>query len=314
MAVTYQIEDYKNFGKVVAITNGAVELKVTIDVGPRVIYFAFTGGQNIMFNDDQRNVNVGKGDPVFEAAFGKGMYWQIYGGHRIWFSPEEYPYSYVPEDEPVKWTVNGNKFTFEPKMFSTLGLQFALEIIPDNKKPIVTVNNIIDNRSGGIRKIAVWALSVLAPNGLEIVPQPNEQYRLLSNRTIELWPYTNMADSRVHWGKEYITLRSVEGNPDGPFKFGINNTVGRAAYLNNGTVFIKKFEHNKHGIYPDHGMSFETYTNDKFIEMETLGELQEMLPDERSVHTEQWVLKKVAKAPNPKNESAVAKLAERLFK
>lgn len=313
MAVTYQIEEYKNYGKVVAITNGAVDIKVTIDVGPRVIYLALAGGQNIMFNDDNRNVTVGKGDPVFEAAFGKGKYWQIFGGHRIWFSPEEYPYSYMPEDEPVKWTADGNRFTFEPKMAATLGLQFTLELVVDSKKPIVTVNNIIDNRSGGIRKIAVWALSVLAPNGLEIVPQPNDQYRFLSNRTLELWPYTNMADSRVHWGKDYITLRSVEGTTDGPFKFGINNTLGRAVYINNGTAFIKKFTHNRHGVYPDHGMSFETYTNDRFIEMETLGELRELLPDERSAHTEQWVLKKVAKVPNPKSETAIAKLAERLF-
>jgi len=314
MAVTYQIENYKNYDKVVAITNGAVDVKVTIDIGPRVIYCALTDGQNIMFNDDASSVNNGKDDPVFEAAFGKGKYWQIYGGHRIWVSPEEYPYSYVPGDEPVEWTAEGNKFTFTPKMFTTLGLQFSLELIVDPKKPVITVNNIVENRSGGIRRIAVWALSVLAPNGLEIVPQPNEQYRFLSNRTLELWPYTNMADSRVHWGKDYITLRSVEGFPDGPFKFGINNTVGRAAYINNGTAFIKKFTHEKQGTYPDHGMSFETYTNDKFIEMETLGELKDMMPDERSVHTEQWVLKKVAKAPNPKNEAAVAKLAERLFK
>ncbi|HOP10436.1 MAG TPA: hypothetical protein PK629_02995 [Oscillospiraceae bacterium] len=314
MAVTYQIENYKTYGKVVAITNGTVDIKVTADVGPRVIYLALADGQNVMFNDDSREVTKGKGDPIFESAFGKDKYWQIYGGHRIWASPEEYPYSYVPGDEPVKWTAEGNKFTFEPNMFPTLGLKFTLELVIDNKKPLVTVNNIIENHSGGIRRIAVWALSVLASNGLEIVPLPKEKPELLSSGTLELWPYTNMADGRVHWGKEYITLRSVEGTPDGAFKFGITNTAGRAAYINNGTAFIKKFTHNKHGNYPDHGMSFETYTNDKFIEMETLGELSEMLPGETSVHTEQWVLKKVAKAPNPKNEAAVAKLAERLFK
>ncbi len=313
MAVTHQIEEYQNYGKVVAITNGAVELKVTVDIGPRVIYLALAGGQNIMFNDDDRAVTNGKNDPVYEAAFGKGKCWQIVGGHRIWFSPEEYPYSYMPEDEPVEWSCDGNQFTFKPKPAPTLGLQFSLELVVDNKKPIVTVNNIIDNRSGGIRNIAVWALSVLAPNGLEIVPQPKEQTGFLSNRTVELWPYTNMADSRVYWGKDYITLRSVEGTPDGAFKFGISNTVGRSAYILNGTAFVKKFTHNKHGVYPDHGMSFETYTNERFIEMETLGELNGMLPNERSVHTEQWVLKKVAKTPNPKNEAAIAKLAERLF-
>ena len=67
MAVTYQIEEYKNYGKVVAITNGAVELKVTIDIGPRVIYFALVNGQNVMFNDDRRDITVGKGEAIFEA-------------------------------------------------------------------------------------------------------------------------------------------------------------------------------------------------------------------------------------------------------
>jgi hypothetical protein len=45
--------------------------------------------------------------------------------------------------------------------------------------------------------------------GLQVVPQPKKDTDLLGNRIIALWPYSEMDDSRVHWGKDYITLRPM---------------------------------------------------------------------------------------------------------
>ena len=106
----------------------------------------------------------------------------------------------------------------------------------------------------------------------------------------------------------------MSATAEGSFKFGINNTAGYAAYINNGTAFVKHYEHVIGGTYPDHGVSFETYTNDKFIEMETLGQLRDLLPDDTTSNTEHWALYKAAKAPSPKNEAAMKKLTARIFK
>ena len=35
------IENYKDYGKVVAITNGVIEAYVTVDIGPRIIRFGY---------------------------------------------------------------------------------------------------------------------------------------------------------------------------------------------------------------------------------------------------------------------------------
>lgn len=312
MPSEHKIETYKNFGKVLSISNGSIELKVTLDVGPRVIYCARTGGENVMYNDDALTSSVS--GERFEDAFGKGKKWYIYGGHRIWISPEDFPLSYYPDNDPVEWRKDGEKYIFTPPQQKNTEYQFVLEIEPDKKKAAVTVNNIIINNSGGIRNIAPWALSVLAPDGLEIIPQPSEHFEFLSNREIVLWPYSNMADSRVYWGRDYITLKSVAGTPDGPFKLGINNTAGVAAYLYGSTAFVKHYTHNPKGSYPDRGVSYESYTDARFIEIESLGELSELLPGERCENTEVWKLFKIGKAPSPKNETAIKKLADKIFK
>ncbi|MBQ3141877.1 MAG: hypothetical protein IJC25_07940, partial [Clostridia bacterium] len=233
MAITYQYEDYKNYGKVLAITNGIVDLKVTVDVGPRVIYYALCGGENVMFNDDTRAITHTAEEPGFKRTFGERT-WYIYGGHRIWASPEDYPLSYYPDNDPVAVDVKGNTFTFTPPVQDVTDYQYTLVLTLDENSGHVDVQNRVRNTSGGVRNIAAWALTVLAPGGLEIIPQPNDYFEFLSNRELVLWPYSNMADQRVYWGKDFITLRSVEG-AECPFKLGINLTPGWALYAVNGS-------------------------------------------------------------------------------
>ncbi len=40
--------------------------------------------------------------------------------------------------------------------------------------------------------------------------------------------------------------------------------------------------------YPDHGCNSESYCNDKFIELETLGPLDVVSPGQTVLHTEIW--------------------------
>ena len=55
-----KIKDYKNYGKVLSLSNGVIEALVTVDVGPRIIRFGFVDGQNIMC--DNRSVMAPKED------------------------------------------------------------------------------------------------------------------------------------------------------------------------------------------------------------------------------------------------------------
>ena len=46
-----KIIDYKDYGRCLSITNGIVDLAVTLDIGPRIIRYGFVGGANIMLDD-----------------------------------------------------------------------------------------------------------------------------------------------------------------------------------------------------------------------------------------------------------------------
>src|SRR3954451_21864495 len=89
-AVKVEKTAYKGWSNCYRITNREVELIVTADVGPRVIRYAFTGGQNLF--------------KEFDAQMGKHgeKEWMPRGGHRIWMGPEDAKLTYALDNSPVK--------------------------------------------------------------------------------------------------------------------------------------------------------------------------------------------------------------------
>ena len=148
--------------------------------------------------------------------------------------------------------------------------------------------------------------------GAVIVPQPTEDTGLLSNRTLALWPYTKMTDSRIFWGDRYIALRQ-DPDIDAPVKFGINNTSHKAAYINYGQALVKDFDVNHpDGVYPDGGVSCEVYACSLFTECESLSELKKMKKGESITHTERWTLYDNVEIGEFSNE-ALDEVAKKIF-
>ena len=279
--------NYSTYGRCVEISNGSVELYVTVDIGPRIIRYGFVGGANMMFEDAQRTI-CENGEP-FDNMFGKGKAWYMYGGHRLWTSPEALPRTYYPDNDPVAYEIIENGARFTPKAQTETGVQMMMEITLCPDSSVVNVYHNIKNISAWESEFALWALSVMSPGGKEVVPMPDADTGLLANRNIGIWSYTKMDDPRIQWGDKFITLCQDE-NASIPFKFGINNDDGYAMYFNHGNMFVKKFEPIIGAYYPDNGMSYETYTNNKFIELETLSPLQLLAPGEYIEHAESWAL------------------------
>jgi len=283
-------KDYENFGECRIIENGIFEMYVTKDVGPRIIKFNLAGKENLMFEDIGREACED-----VSAVFGEGKKWNIYGGHRLWVSPEDMPRTYYPDSEPVDISVcesgGAHKFVFTPKPQAINDLQHSLEIEVCSDKPCARVTHKVENIGGKPVEGAIWALSVMAAGGTVICPQPDEDTGLLGNRVLALWPYTKFSDPRWNLYDDYITVRQDAGN-SAKFKFGINNTKGWIAYQNHGQLFRKSYEPNHPaGNYPDFGVSTEVFTNNLFIEAETLGELKVLNKGEFIAHTETWEIK-----------------------
>ena len=284
--VTISDVDYKNYGKCKVISNGLFEMYVTADVGPRIIKLNLLGKKNLMFNDVDREMCED-----VSSVFGEDKKWYIYGGHRLWVSPENMPGTYYPDNEPVDVKIiDGNTVLFTPEPQKINNLQHSIEVTVCEDKPCAKVTHKVVNIGEKDITGALWCLSVMAANGTVICSQPDEDTGLLGNRCIALWAYTKLTDSRVNFFDRYITVKQ---NPKikEKFKFGINNTKGWIAYQNYGQIFKKTYTPNHpNGYYPDWGMSTEAFTNHLFAEAETLSELKTLKKGEFITHTENWQL------------------------
>lgn len=303
MAVQVSEMKCPRFGNCVQIENDQAVLLVSLDFGPRVVYYALQDGKNVFFEDPAHKVAVHT--PSMDEYYGEGATWHVLGGTRLWASPEAMPQSYCPDDDPVSYEeIPGGVLVTAPPQEKN-GLQMRFSVVLDEYSSKVTVNYFVKNISDAPKTFGAWASSVMAPNGLEIFERPRTENGLMSNRVLALWPSADMTDPRVYWGKRFITLRQEKGNTQ-RFKMATNNELGYVVYVVNGSAFIKHHTHDPRLTYPDYNTSFATFTNDHFLEVETLGELKEVAPGADAIHTEEWELKAAPEMPDGRNELELA--------
>lgn len=268
-----KIVEFNGWQNCVEIQNGDFTLIVTTDVGPRIIGGFCKGSENIFYVDPETAGETG------------GDEWNIYGGHRLWHSPEAKPRTYEVENSKVEFKKLQSGFYFSAGTNSMTGIHKSITIKNAGKNAFRVDQTIRNNNLWDI-ELAGWALSVMAPGGVAIVPQPQgDKHALLPNKYVTVWPYTSMSDPRFTWGDKHILLRQ-DANAKGPCKFGINCEDGWLAYLNKGFAFVKTFEYLVDAEYPDNGCSVEVYTNKNMLEVETLSPLYLLAPGEEIMHTE----------------------------
>ena len=66
--------------------------------------------------------------------------------------------------------------------------------------------------------------------------------------------------------------------------------MGWVAYLNSGTLFVKRFDYREGAVYPDRGTRYQTFSNEDMLEMETVGELVNLAPGKSASLVESWEL------------------------
>ena len=304
MVTVKEIQSFKDYGKCVSISNGVIEAYVTVDVGPRIIKFGYVNGQNFMC--EEREELGFLQDEAYENFFGKGRKWENLGGHRIWLSPESYPETYLPDDRAVNYTVTDNGALFSPLADTQVGIQKTMEIKMDDDDTNMQVIMKVKNIGEKPQDFAIWSLSVCSKDGTLIIPTNTNDTGLLANRTIMVWPYTDLRDDRIYFGKNYVTVKQ-DRNATCPMKLGFDLNGGAAYYVKGDEVLCKHYNTNHpDGIYPDNGCSFETYTNSAMIEFETLGELKTVNTGETSEHIEHWSLCKKPCDIDFKNDDSIA--------
>jgi len=296
---------YKGWKNNLRLSNGEVELIITLDVGPRVIRYGYVGGANVFKEFDDQIGKSGEKE------------WMIRGGHRLWHAPEEIKRTYELDNAPVKWEKLGESGVrviqdVEPNT----GIQKEMDITLDGEGAGVKAVHRLRNANMWDVELAPWALTMMAPGGVEIIPLPEKiahpgslapgekpDYRgFIPNQTMIVWPFTDLADPRWRWGTRYITLRQ-DVNAKSPTKLGLAHKTGWIGYLNNGVLFVKGIGYQEGQPYTDGGSNFETFTNKDFLEVESLGPLQRIAPGKAIEHIERWGLLKGV--PNETSDAAI---------
>ena len=280
-----QKSPYQGWPNNALLSNSHVELVVTLDVGPRIISYRTPRGHNVLKNYAGQLGGSGESE------------WMIRGGHRLWIAPEA-DVSYALDNSPVAHEILPNGIRVENAPVAPWGLKKVLTVTLAEDSSEVTLHHRVINESGKPVEISSWGLSVMAPGGLEIIPQPplGEHPRdLLPNRLIVPWAYTDMTDPRWRFGSEFITLRQTADA--GPTKLGLSHKEKWVAYLNGETLFVKTFDYVEGATYTDLGCNFETFSNEEMLEIETLSPLRNLQPGEAVEHTEKWYL--LGDAPQP---------------
>lgn len=280
MTVKLERIDYGGWTACYRLSNDAVDLVLTTDVGPRIIRYGFVSQEN-EFKE-------------FGEMLGKtgGDQWRVYGGHRLWHAPESTPRTYYPDNDPVTLEESDGFVRLVQSTEPTTGIQKEMDIRLDASGSGVEVTHRLRNLNLWSVELAPWALSVMAPGGTAILPLPprgSHPQDLTPTSSLALWPYTNMADPRWTWGSRFILLRQNQ-SAEKPQKIGLSPSDGWLAYARNGHLFVKQFTPVPGSRYPDLGCAVELFTDGSMLEMETLGPLTTLAPQAAIEHVERWRL------------------------
>ncbi len=211
---------YAGWKRNLRIQGPTTELVVTLDVGPRIIRYAFPGEKNVFVEMPEQLGGVGEGD------------WKIRGGHRLWTAPEG-AHSYAPDNAPVEYKKISDKAVevAEPAN-KQYGFQktIRIELLADET---AKVTHLLTNATDKALDISPWVLSVMAPGRRGLDPAA------LPNREMVLWPFTDLSDGRYAFSENFLR---VTYQPEmKATKLGLKLPTGWVAYQNGENVLRQAF-------------------------------------------------------------------------
>lgn len=260
------------------LTDGRVEAIIVADVGPRVLALRRAGQPNLLCEHPEQWGLTG------------GDTFRVYGGHRFWHAPEDTVRTYQPDNAPVAVTPlpEGDGLRLLAPVEAATGMQKELEVWLAGGAFRLT--HRLHNRGLWPVEAAPWALTAMAPGGEAIVPLPPRGPHpdfILPTSVLAVWPYTDLSDPRLSFGREFIRLRAVAGAA-APLKLGVLAPDGWAAYALGGQMLVKRFDFHPGGRYGDLGVNVELFTDADMLELETVGPLRTLAPGACAEHVERW--------------------------
>lgn len=279
----------------VILENKQIQLTISGSIGPRILSVNFHSGTNLFAEL-----------PDFTTQLPDGKPYHFYGGHRLWRAPEHMPLTYEYDDQPVQIVEDVDTILIKKDIEKNSGIEKTIRIKLDPDEAIVSVEHALINCGNRSLKCAPWAITQFRTGGVAILPQNRTDTGFLPNRSLAIWPYTDVNDPNVQWGNDFIILNAKVSSP---FKVGFPNPRGWLAYWLDDCLFVKCAQFLEGSEYYDLGSSSECYCNDRFLELETLGPKTILKTGESIKHLETWRL--FENVVRPENESDANRIMER---
>jgi hypothetical protein len=292
---------YAGWKRNLRIQGPTTELVITLDVGPRIIRYAFHDGKNVFVEMQDQLGGANEKE------------WQIRGGHRFWTAPEG-EHSYEPDNEPVTWEKLGSAAVEITQPASkAFGFQKSMRV-ELLEHELVRITHRLTNTGSEPLAVSPWALSVMAPGGMALIPQPRldlhpsefpegrdaKPEEFLPNRELILWPFTDLTDGRFGYSEHFLRVAYCADRP--ATKLGLKLPTGWVAYQNGVLVFAKHLTYDPALPYPDRGSNFEIFTNVQIVELESLAPRLPLKPGAAAEHVEHWTLQ--PSLPDLRDETA----------
>lgn len=276
------------------LENQHLRLEYLLAAGPRIV--------RLVPSQTGRNLLAELPDAVIPAPHGD---FALRGGHRLWHAPEVAARTYVPDSDPVRVETLPEGVRLTQPTERPTGITKQITITLDPELPRVTVEHSLRNDGPWRVELAPWAITQVRLGGTAVLPQqvaPLDPDGLLPNRRLAFWPYTRVRDPRLVAGDAFVVIQGVV-QPDA-FKIGYFNPHGWMAYLLDGLFLFKHFDPQPGLPHPDAGCNCEIYANNSFLELETLGPLQQLDPGTAVVHREVWEVQAIDHVPISTDEIA----------
>jgi hypothetical protein len=220
----------------------------------------------------------------------------IWGGHRLWHSPEVHARTDIPDDQGLQVSETGRGAVRLHMPADASGIAKTIEVQLSAEKPALTLTHTLHNRGLWSVRVAPWAITQVPLGGQAVIPcAPLSKEGLLPNRVFVFWPYSDLNDPRLHLGNDYVRVDGT-ASPD-PFKIGLFTYQGWIGHVYGGYFLRKSFKPQDIHRAPDFGCNVELWVRERFLEIETLGSMEWMEPGAEAVHVETWDVLPADQAP-----------------
>ncbi len=261
------------------LSSHSLELEILENAGPRIVRLSYKGSPNLFAELPGISVPTTHGD------------FHYLGGHRLWHAPEAMPRSYIPDEDGLTISEDGQDLVLAGKTEPGTGIRKQIRIELDPEHSIVRLTHTITNCGLWDVKLSAWALTMFRLGGTVIIPMQNKdqnQASLLPDRHFSLWPYSSINDPRLRLDNEFILLHARPEYPS--FKIGVFDQQGWMAYWLDEVLFQKTFEVHAYLEHPDYNCNAETYADSDFVELESLAPLTSLAPGVSTRLVETWQL------------------------